>query len=178
MTVRPSISEVPRSLAVPVWANPHALPMCLREINRELPQRQACLPEGRSFRDGTVDFPSIDSEPFDQPHRRCAVAAAAVNEGRLGAGRRNRLQKLFRGDRIGRAVERHVNVPQARGFGGCGFLLDLGARFRGRPKVEIETKPIFLISGTASVVIAPAQATVVSSRARFLMPATGSLVTC
>src|ERR1700683_3955635 len=44
-------------------------------------------------------------------------------------------------------------------------------------KLMIETKPIFLISGTASTLIAPEQETVVSARAKFTMPGTVSLVT-
>src|SRR6185369_12038845 len=42
----------------------------------------------------------------------------------------------------------------------------------------MEAKPIFLISATAEGVTLPAQATVVSTRARFVMPGTVSLVTC
>src|SRR4051812_25571521 len=47
-----------------------------------------------------------------------------------------------------------------------------------RRRFTTETKPIFLTSTTDSGVIAPAQATVVSILARFLMPGTWSLVTC
>ncbi len=42
----------------------------------------------------------------------------------------------------------------------------------------IDTKPKFLISGTDSGVMAPAHATVVSRRRKFLMPSTCSVVTC
>ena len=42
----------------------------------------------------------------------------------------------------------------------------------------IDAKPIFLISGTASGVVAPPQATVVSSLAKFCTPGTVCLVTC
>ena len=42
----------------------------------------------------------------------------------------------------------------------------------------IELKPIFLISGTASGVVAPPQATVVSSLAKLLAPGTVGFVTC
>src|SRR5258707_26260 len=41
----------------------------------------------------------------------------------------------------------------------------------------IEANPNFLISGTASAFVAPAQATVVSTRAKFVMPGTVSFVT-
>src|SRR5262245_5913050 len=42
----------------------------------------------------------------------------------------------------------------------------------------MEAKPIFLISATAEGVTAPAHATVVSTRTRFVMPGTVSFVTC
>src|SRR5581483_10479799 len=42
----------------------------------------------------------------------------------------------------------------------------------------IELNPIFLISGTASGVVAPPHATVVSRRAKLVTPGTGDLVTC
>src|SRR5216683_6533107 len=44
-------------------------------------------------------------------------------------------------------------------------------------KLMIDAKPNFLISGTASTLIAPEQATVVSRRWKFVMPSTVSLVT-
>ncbi len=42
----------------------------------------------------------------------------------------------------------------------------------------IDAKPIFFSSGTASGVVAPPQATVVSSLAKFWTPGTVCLVTC
>src|ERR1700732_1370810 len=47
----------------------------------------------------------------------------------------------------------------------------------GRGRVVVDANPIFLISGTASALVAPAQATVVSTRAKFVTPGTVSLVT-
>ena len=58
----------------------------LREVDRELPHRKARLPECCGLRDRAIDVPSIDRQPLDQPHRRGAVAAAAVNEGRSAPG--------------------------------------------------------------------------------------------
>src|SRR4051812_46052700 len=48
----------------------------------------------------------------------------------------------------------------------------------GRRRLMIDAKPIFLISGTASGVVAPPHATVVSSLAKFCTPGTVCLVTC
>src|SRR5450631_2125482 len=48
----------------------------------------------------------------------------------------------------------------------------------GSRRLMIEAKPIFFSSGTASGVVAPPQATVVSSLAKFWTPGTGCLVTC
>src|ERR1022692_641224 len=46
-------------------------------------------------------------------------------------------------------------------------------------RLMIETKPNFLISGTTSALIAPAQATVVSRRWKLVMPSTvGALTSC
>src|ERR1700694_1367667 len=45
-------------------------------------------------------------------------------------------------------------------------------------KLMIDAKPIFLISGTASGLMAPEHATVVSMRARLVTPGIVSLVTC
>src|SRR5947207_13598359 len=48
----------------------------------------------------------------------------------------------------------------------------------GTRTLMMDAKPIFLISGTAVAFVAPAQATVVSSFAKLVTPATFSLVTC
>src|SRR5258708_149297 len=45
-------------------------------------------------------------------------------------------------------------------------------------RLMIEAKPIFFSSGTAVALIAPAHATVVSSRLKFVTPSSVSLVTC
>src|ERR1700730_1684842 len=47
----------------------------------------------------------------------------------------------------------------------------------GSRRLMIDANPIFLISGTASAFVAPAQATVVSTRAKLVTPGTVSLVT-
>src|SRR3954470_9939585 len=48
----------------------------------------------------------------------------------------------------------------------------------GRRRLMIDAYPIFLSSGTASGVVAPPHATVVSSFAKLLAPGTVGLVTC
>src|SRR5262249_33436931 len=48
----------------------------------------------------------------------------------------------------------------------------------GTRRLMIEANPIFFNSGTASAVVAPPQATVVSRRAKLVTPGTVSLVTC
>src|SRR5262249_54531528 len=48
----------------------------------------------------------------------------------------------------------------------------------GCRRLMTDTKPIFLISFRADGVTAPAHATVVSTRAKFVMPGTDSFVTC
>src|SRR5581483_7307188 len=48
----------------------------------------------------------------------------------------------------------------------------------GTRRLTIDAYPIFLISGTACGVVAPAQAIVVSRRLKLLTPATFSSVTC
>src|SRR4051794_9105895 len=48
----------------------------------------------------------------------------------------------------------------------------------GKRRLMIEAKPILFSSGTASGVVAPPQATVVSSLAKFIAPGTVGLVTC
>src|ERR1700730_9438372 len=48
----------------------------------------------------------------------------------------------------------------------------------GRRRLMIDAKPSFLISGTPSGFVAPPQATVVSSRAKFATPGTSDFVTC
>src|SRR5215470_15234909 len=48
----------------------------------------------------------------------------------------------------------------------------------GWRRLMIDLNPNFLISGTASGVVAPAHATVVSSRAKLVTPGTVALVTC
>src|SRR5262245_29779237 len=49
----------------------------------------------------------------------------------------------------------------------------LGAR-----RLMIDAKPSFLISGTASALVAPPHATVVSRRVKLIAPGTSCLVTC
>src|SRR5262245_13826129 len=48
----------------------------------------------------------------------------------------------------------------------------------GTRRLMIDANPIFFSSGTASAVVAPPQATVVSSRAKLVTPGTSCLVTC
>src|SRR5690349_6963617 len=48
----------------------------------------------------------------------------------------------------------------------------------GWRRLMIDLKPSFLISGTASGVVAPPHATVVSRRAKLVTPGTGDFVTC
>src|SRR5258705_2157513 len=48
----------------------------------------------------------------------------------------------------------------------------------GRRRLMIDANPSFLISGTPSGFVAPPQATVVSSRAKFATPGTSDFVTC
>src|SRR5262245_26333695 len=48
----------------------------------------------------------------------------------------------------------------------------------GSRRLMIDLNPNFLISGTASGVVAPAQATVVSSCAKLVTPGTVGLLTC
>src|SRR5580765_6204766 len=48
----------------------------------------------------------------------------------------------------------------------------------GSRRLMIDANPSFLISGTPSGFVAPPQATVVSSRAKFATPGTSDFVTC
>ena len=81
--------------------------------------------------------------------------------------------------RIGlRAVERHVVVPQPGRFGGRAMLLDVGARLLRLAQVDHRDEPHLLDLGHRVRVIAPAHATVVSRREKFLMPSRVSFVTC
>jgi len=121
----------------------------------------------------------IDREPLDHPHRGGAIAARAVNERRFAALRGNGIEKL-RGDRrVGTlAVERDVveGIPAALAAAASPSMLASGSEASRR--LMIEANPSFLISGTASIFVAPAQATVVSRRAKLVTPGTVSFVTC
>ena len=122
--------------------------------------------------------PAIHHQALDQPHRGRAVAAAAMDECWFRTGRRDRLEELVRGFGVGLAVERNVEVTKTpAAFAAASSFSTSAPVSVARRRLMMETNPIFLISGTASADVAPAHATVVPNRARFLTPVTGSFVT-
>ena len=135
-----------------------------RVLNGPLAEFLTRLTERIRLFHGRSDIPLIDRDPLDQPHRRRAVAAGAVDKGWLGAVGRNRIEN-FGGRGFGLAVKGDVEVPVPGGRRRRLFLLDLGAGFAGQPQVDDRDESHLLDSATASGVMAPAHATVVCSRA-------------
>ena len=92
-----------------------------RRIDRELLQRGVRQPERGGFEAGAVRVPAVDHHPLDHPHRRGAVAAAAVHEHRLVLRLDDRLEELVGDGGIGRpAVHRQVDVIDPRRLRGRG----------------------------------------------------------
>src|SRR5258708_6120096 len=67
-------------------------------------------------------------------------------------------------------------IPAA--FAAVALSSSFAPRSSGTRRLMIDAKPIFFSSGTASAVVAPPQATVVSSLTKLVAPATAGFVTC
>jgi len=132
----------------------------LCEVNRELLEFVAGHSEFGGFLRGAIDIPMVNRQALNEPHCSRTIPAGTMDESRIATAGRDRIEKFLGhgGIRIG-AVKRDVVVTHATFFAAASSASTFAPSSLASLKLMIDANPIFLISGTASALVAPAQAT-------------------
>src|SRR4051812_18810487 len=79
----------------------------------------------------------VHGHTLDEPHSGCAAAACTMNESRLTALGRDRIQKLIGDSRVGHlSIERNAVITDTCSFGGGSLGLEIGARLACLPQID------------------------------------------